>query len=523
MWHRTFVSLVSLLSFGSLVAVTLGVAGSLGGCSFAAPITGDGAIPPTVTVGFEAASTQTDERSGVVEVAVVLSEVTDVPVTVSYEIATSSTATPVADFTTGNSSVTISPGETRATFQLTIKDDTDEEGDESIDLILVSPTGARLGTDEHEVRISANVLPRVSFTTLTSMADEPLDPTLEIRLDVMSAFPVTVEYVLGTGTAGAADHDLAPGSVTFAPGETTKVIPIDVKQDELDEDPETVIVTLQSAMNAIILAAARTRTHTILDEDPEPVVAFAVATSAVSEGGVTANVVLQLSVVSGRAVIVPFTIDNASSATGAADFVVATASPVTIPAGTATVNVAITIIQDPTDEPNETVVLALGNATNAGEAAPMSHTLTIIDDDLSCYGPPNSASDVCFDTAPTGDLTHSGAIDTDASALCAATQPVGWRPLQDEACVVARATITINGGVRVFGSRPLVLVAASSISITSILDASSDAGLAGPAAPSSACKTFVAVPGNSPGGAGGGAGGSFMSAGASGGTGNSGA
>ena len=49
-----------------------------------------------------------------------------------------------------------------------------------------------------------------------------------------------VDYATGDGTATAgADYTAANGTLTFAPGETTKPISITIADDTVDEDGET--------------------------------------------------------------------------------------------------------------------------------------------------------------------------------------------------------------------------------------------------------------------------------------------
>ncbi len=507
MWQRSFVIFVIVLATS---------------CEFSAAVATDATVTTTITVGFENGATTADEKSGTVAVAIVLSEASATEITVQWEIAGGG-AQPVDDFTPiSPATVRFAAGETRQTIELAIQQDTAEEPDESILLVLAAPIGARLATNAHEVKISANALPRIRFAMPASTADEPTDATLEVSLDEASSFPITVDFVIAnTSTASNADYTLVPATVTFPPGSTAQPLALDVLQDALDEDPETVVVTLQNATNAIILDAENTRTHTIADEDPEPNVAFALAASTVTEGGTTTNITVTLTPVSGRAVTAPFTLDGGSSATATTDFAVATASPLTFAAGETTKNITVSIVQDTIDEPNETVVLALGNATNAGEVAPLTHTLTITDDDLVCYGAGTSM--VCFDSPPTGAQALPSSIDTTNDPLCAATQPTGWTANQDAACVIARDTLTMSGATTVTGSRPLVLVGVTSISVTSTIDvASKQGGATGPAAPSSLCKPFSQTPSGSSSGGGGGAGGSFMAAGGDGGTGDGG-
>ena len=67
--------------------------------------------------------------------------------------------------------------------------------------------------------------------------------------------PVSVDYTtVDTGAAGVAtanvDYLPTAGTLTFAPGETTKTITVDVLGDTIDEPDETFFVDLSNPANA---------------------------------------------------------------------------------------------------------------------------------------------------------------------------------------------------------------------------------------------------------------------------------
>jgi hypothetical protein len=147
-----------------------------------------------------------------------------------------------------------------------------------------------------------------------------------------------------------------------------------------------------------------------------------------------------------------------------------------------------------------------------------------------CYGV--GAYTVCFTTPASGTLLFQNPATLDTSPgstttpACLPAQPMGWTAAgQPEACFIVASSMTFNALVQVRGSRPLVLVAASSITFnaTGGLDVSSKrGGLVGPGAAQQVCPAFPVTPTNSTSGGGGGAGGSFMTQGGPGGDGNNG-
>src|SRR5205814_9625349 len=80
---------------------------------------------------------------------------------------------------------------------------------------------------------------------------------------------VSVDFATQDGTAGGrADYEENSGSVTLAPGETSKEIVLQVMGDRLNEPDETFFVQLGNPKFATI---ARDRaTGTILNDDPLP-------------------------------------------------------------------------------------------------------------------------------------------------------------------------------------------------------------------------------------------------------------
>jgi Calx-beta domain len=78
----------------------------------------------------------------------------------------------------------------------------------------------------------------------------------------------TVAFATADGSAKAAkDYTAKSGTLTFAPGETTKRIEVPVTRDSLREGDETYTVALSNATGAA-LAAPRTATVTIHDRTP---------------------------------------------------------------------------------------------------------------------------------------------------------------------------------------------------------------------------------------------------------------
>lgn len=134
---------------------------------------------------------------------------------------------------------------------------------------------------------------------------------------------------------------------------------------------------------------------------------------------------------------------------------------------------------------------------------------------MNCYG---SFESVCLTAAPQGPINVIGSsllpIDTDTSTLC--QSPASGSSL-GPACILAAATISINGTLRATGSKPLILIGTTSITVNggSLIDVASRGFERGAGA--RACP-----PGGGAGGNAGGHGASFGTLGGIGGAGGSG-
>ena len=78
--------------------------------------------------------------------------------------------------------------------------------------------------------------------------------TFTISLSAPSGKPVTVSYATANDSATAgSDYQAVSGSVTFAPGETTKTVTVTILADSLPEGTETFFVRLTGPANATVL------------------------------------------------------------------------------------------------------------------------------------------------------------------------------------------------------------------------------------------------------------------------------
>ena len=216
-----------------------------------------------------------DEKDGTATVAVLLGgpagQAAVSPVTVNYTTV-DATATAGSDYTTTTGTLSFAPGDTVQTITVPITDDAVREPAETFTLRLDSPTGATVADGDATLTIgSSDGL--VAASPLLSAADTSVTEAdgfadTVVTLGAPAATPVTVNFGPQNQTAvigGLFDYIGNQGYLTFAPGETTKVIHTQLIDDNVAEPLETFQINMSAAVGATI--ATPFATVTINDND----------------------------------------------------------------------------------------------------------------------------------------------------------------------------------------------------------------------------------------------------------------
>ena len=258
--------------------VNLTLSGPTGGATIGSQATAtltivdDDVSQPSV-LQFNAAAYSVNEAQGTATITVTRTGGSNVPVSIRY--ATSDgTATAGSDYSATSGTLSFAAGETNKTFTIPIINDTQVEGNETVNLTLSSPTGgATLGSQ--------------ATATLTIVDDEVSQPgvlqfnaaaysvneaqgtaTITVTRTGGSNVPVTIHYATSDGTATAgADYSATSGTLSFAAGETSKTFTIPIINDTLVEGNETVNLTLSSPTGGATLGNQAMAILTIVDDD----------------------------------------------------------------------------------------------------------------------------------------------------------------------------------------------------------------------------------------------------------------
>jgi len=219
-----------------------------------------------------------------------------------------------------------------------------------------------------------------------------------VSLSAAASAAVTVDYHTLAGSAGTADFTAASGSLTFAAGETTKLVSVPITGDTLAEGHEQFSLVLTDADGAVIGVAEAVAT--IVDDDAAaPVLpTLRIADAQVQEGGAGAGgllaFTLALSAASSEAVTVSYHTTDGTAQAGS-DFTGLSGTFV-IPAGATKAVLQVPVIGDGTVEANETFALVLTGAEGA-TIADGTATGTILNDDTAPVGGNTVAFDITND------------------------------------------------------------------------------------------------------------------------------
>jgi uncharacterized delta-60 repeat protein len=195
------------------------------------------------------------------------------PVTVGYQ-ASSGTADS-SDFTPVSGTLTFSPNQTNASFNVQITDDSTVENNENIRLQLFGITGpAQLGRAAATLVIFDNdFAPGVlNFGSSSLSVNEGSgNATLTVLRTSGSRGAVSVDYVATPGTASAgADFQAVRGTLAFSDGQTAQSILIPINDDTLVEGNENFTVTLSNPAGGALLGPIINLLVTIIDDDLGP-------------------------------------------------------------------------------------------------------------------------------------------------------------------------------------------------------------------------------------------------------------
>ncbi|HEX5690882.1 MAG TPA: Calx-beta domain-containing protein [Roseiflexaceae bacterium] len=225
---------------------------------------------------------------------------------------------------------------------------------------------------------------RVARPAAAESGQEPA--TLIVGRTGSTAAPLDVAYSsFGSATAGE-DYVALPGNITIPAGANSTTFSVEPIDDSAKEGPEMVVISLDMASDYAIAAPASATIWIADDDTPGQVVSFYVGDSNAAEPGPDVG---DFTIARNGSTAAPLTVyfTTGGTATPGADYI-ALPAHATIPAGSASVSLKVTPINDAIVEATEIVVLSFRSDAAYTMSTPASATVAIMDNDSVPAGAP---------------------------------------------------------------------------------------------------------------------------------------
>jgi len=339
--------------------------------------TGNGNVPPSEdlpSISIQNASlVEGDSGQQNLRFAVSLSAVSEDDIAVDF--ATSDgTATAGVDYISVSDTLSIPAGNTSVFLQVAIVGDTTVEPDETFTLTLSDPINAELQTatatgtinnDDVDTPVESNL--SIGDVTALEGNTGATDLSVTVTVNPASSEAINLDVATTDGSAEVGSDYTEPATaLTIPAGASSATITIPILGDTDEEPDETFTLTIGNATAGVITQGSAVITIVNDDTGTPMLPELSLVGGSVIEGdsGQT-DLIFTLSVQ--PAAVSEITVQAATadgSALAGEDFL-AIDETLVIPAGTTSWPIAVAVLGDTADEPDETLSLILSNPTNA--------------------------------------------------------------------------------------------------------------------------------------------------------------
>ena len=351
--------------------------------------TGPSDAEPTVSINSPSVAEGAAGTTATLTFTVSLSAASDGEVTVDYAEGTGGTAASGTDYTApASGTLTFAVGDTSKSITVSVTGDATDEPDETVVVTLGNASGATVGSGTGTGTITDDdAAPTVTLALAdASISENGGTTTVSATLShpssaatIITITPVANAYEVGSLAVGLdATITIAAGS-TANPSDTAAITAVDNAADEANRS----VTVTGSASNTQGIGRVTGASLTLVDDDGEP--SLAINAPSVTEGdsgSASLNFTVTLSPASAGEVTVDYAEGTGGTAVSGTDYTAPASGTLTFAAGDTSKTITVSVTGDSTDEPDETVVVTLGNASGAVVGAGTG-TGTITDDDAA--------------------------------------------------------------------------------------------------------------------------------------------
>jgi len=310
------------------------------------------------------------EADGEIIITAELDKLSYTDVTANYTVGGS--AISGTDHDLANGVFTIAAQQTSASITLNIVDDALDELDETVTLTLTNPKNANLGsTSVHTFSIVDNDVPEVEINNITQVIKEGEIASITLNMDIDGCQDILVPYSVSGSASQNLDHNLINGTITIPANSNSKSITFDILDDNLDENEESIIITINNPTNAVL--GTNTSTTIKIEDNDIPKISWHTSSREVGESVDKINVTANLNMMSYTEISAEFLVSGSANSQDH-DL---TNSTINFPPNTSSAQITITIFDDEIIDDNENIIITLTSPTNAILGDTSVYTLTI--------------------------------------------------------------------------------------------------------------------------------------------------
>ena len=320
------------------------------------------------------------EGSGSMSFAVVLDSAAPEPIAVDWGTQPAASgphfADEGADYRHAFGTLVIPSGNTTGRITVPLLDDRLDEHDEHFELLLYWASAGQIVDDVATGTIVDDDGPELRIADVrASESSGWLD--FEVSLSAPSVQAITGRLATADATAfGGEDYKSVDASFRISPGRQHRVVQVQILDDSLDEDDETLVLSVADVRNARVVKGDAE--GTIEDDDASPT--LLTADSSAAEGDGELVFLVRLAARSGRVVTVDYRTSDVDAREGE-DFE-GVSGTIEFTPGELSKRIAVPVLDDDLDEADEKFHLLLSAPTNAVPDLPQA-VGTIEDDDAS--------------------------------------------------------------------------------------------------------------------------------------------